>query len=107
MSILGAPAFVISGSPKVGKTRLAVKLAEELDCPIVSFGDHVRSHARTLGETAPTRRFLQDLGQELVGRDPSNIGRSDETQSKTVLRDRRIPDLCQRVLGRDPEENAA
>lgn len=76
MSVLGAPAFIVSGSSKVGKTSIAVKLATDLKCPLVSFGDYVRAQARTLlGDINPNRRFLQNLGQELVSRNPEGVCR--------------------------------
>jgi hypothetical protein len=47
-----------------------------LGCPYISFGDYVRFRARKLlGCTAPTRQFLQDLGQELAGKDPESFCR--------------------------------
>jgi len=76
MSVLGMPVFIVSGAPKVGKTSIAVKLAEDLRCPLVSFGDYVRAQARALlGDISPTRGFLQDLGQELVSRNPERFCR--------------------------------
>jgi hypothetical protein len=76
MPVLGIPAYVFSGSPKVGKTSLSKRLANELGCPFASFGDYVRSRARVLlGDVTPDRRFLQDLGQELVRRDPEGFCR--------------------------------
>ncbi len=84
MFILGAPVFIIGGSPKVGKSSLAAKLSKELNCPLLSFGDHVRARARILlGNVAPTRYFLQDLGQELVSQDPETFCR--EVLSSAVL----------------------
>lgn len=77
MPILTAPAFVISGSPKVGKTALASRLAGELQCPVVSFGDYVRVRAQDLlGNAVPTRQFLQDLGEKLVRTDPEAFCRN-------------------------------
>jgi dephospho-CoA kinase len=77
MPVLGAPAFVISGSSRAGKTSLGARLANELGCPLASFGDYVRSRARVLlGDVIPTRRYLQDLGQELVRADPEAFCRA-------------------------------
>jgi cytidylate kinase len=78
MSVLGlGPAFVISGASRAGKTSLGVRLSTKLGCPLASFGDHVRSSALLLlGHAIPTRRFLQDLGQELVLNDPEAFCRA-------------------------------
>ena len=44
-------------------------LSNELGCPLVSFGE-VPALALIAGETHPSREALQDLGQELVRREP-------------------------------------
>jgi cytidylate kinase len=61
--------IVFGGSSQTGKTTLARRLADLLQCKFVSFGDNVRSEARRRGIFAPTRKDLQDLGQELVQSD--------------------------------------
>jgi cytidylate kinase len=61
--------IVFGGSSRTGKTTLARRLADLLRCKFVSFGDNVRSEAKRRGILAPTRKDLQDLGQELVQTD--------------------------------------
>ena len=61
--------IVFGGSSHTGKTTLARRLADLLQCKFVSFGDNVRSEAKRRGTLAPTRKDLQDLGQELVQSD--------------------------------------
>jgi len=58
--------IVFGGSSQTGKTTLARMLADLLRCKFVSFGDYVRGEARRRGVLSPTRKNLQDLGQELV-----------------------------------------
>jgi cytidylate kinase len=55
-----------SGLPQTGKTTLSRRLALELRCKFVSFGDFVRQEALKRGIVNATRRDLQDLGQDLV-----------------------------------------
>jgi len=55
-----------SGLPQTGKTTLSRRLALELRCKFVSFGDFVRQEAIKRGIANATRRDLQDLGQDLV-----------------------------------------
>jgi cytidylate kinase len=61
--------IAFSGLPQTGKTTLARRLAKELKCKFVSFGDFVRQEAVRRGIEKPTRRDLQDLGQALVTED--------------------------------------
>jgi cytidylate kinase len=61
--------IVFGGSSRTGKTTLARRLADLLRCKFVSFGDNVRTEASKRGISSPTRRYLQDLGQELVQTD--------------------------------------
>jgi cytidylate kinase len=61
--------IVFGGSSHTGKTTLARRLADLLQCKFVSFGDNVRSEAKKRGILAPTRKNLQDLGQELIQTD--------------------------------------
>jgi cytidylate kinase len=61
--------IVFGGSSHTGKTTLARRLADLLQCKFVSFGDYVRAEARRRGILSPTRKNLQDLGQELVQAD--------------------------------------
>jgi hypothetical protein len=71
MSVLMPPVFLISGSSRVGKTSLAKEIARLVDGSFVSFGDHVRSIAISISDrNANNRKILQDLGQQLVDRDP-------------------------------------
>ena len=60
-----------SGLPQTGKTTLSRRLALELRCKFVSFGDFVRQEAIKRGIVNATRRDLQDLGQDLV---TENVG---------------------------------
>lgn len=63
-----APKFILafSGGLGVGKSSLTKKLAERLDWPRLSFGDHVRKLAQENGMDAGDRAVLQQLGQALV-----------------------------------------
>jgi cytidylate kinase len=61
--------IIFGGSSQTGKTTLARRLADLLQCKFVSFGDNVRSEAKRRGVFDPTRKDLQDLGQELVQSD--------------------------------------
>jgi hypothetical protein len=71
MSLLSAPIFAISGSPRVGKTSLGEEVSRRLGCSFTSFGDYVRFVAQsTSSGSTPNRRALQDLGQQLVEEDP-------------------------------------
>ena len=72
MSVLMPPVFLISGSSRVGKTSLAKEIARLVDGSLVSFGDHVRCIAASISEGSgiTDRKALQDLGQQLVERDP-------------------------------------
>lgn len=58
--------IAFSGLPQTGKTTLALRLADELQCKFVSFGDFVRQQAVRRGMEKPARHDLQDLGQALV-----------------------------------------
>lgn len=71
MLVLMPPVFLLSGSSRVGKTSLAREIARLVDGSFVSFGDHVRSIAISISDrSASNRKILQDLGQQLVDRDP-------------------------------------
>lgn len=71
MSVLMPPVFLISGSSRVGKTSLAKEIARLVDGSFVSFGDYVRFLATSISDgRATNRKILQDLGQQLVERDP-------------------------------------
>jgi adenylate kinase family enzyme len=71
MSLLSAPVFAISGSPRVGKTSLGEEVSRKLGFSFTSFGDYVRSIAKASSSGAASyRRALQDLGQRLVEDDP-------------------------------------
>jgi hypothetical protein len=71
VSFLVPPVFLISGASRVGKTSLATEIARLVRGSFVSFGDHVRSVAASISDgPAFSREALQDLGQQLVERDP-------------------------------------
>jgi len=77
MSILSAPVFAISGSPRVGKTTLGEEMSRRLGFSFTSFGDYVRFIAQSGSEdSVPNRRALQDLGQQLVEADPRSFCRA-------------------------------
>jgi len=61
--------IAFSGLPQTGKTTLARRLADYLQCKFVSFGDFVRNEARKAGIPNPIRKDLQDIGQRLVEAD--------------------------------------
>jgi len=60
--------LAFSGRILSGKTSLAQAVASALGCGIASFGDYVRSVARSRG-LSNTREQLQSLGQSLVAED--------------------------------------
>jgi cytidylate kinase len=64
-----APIIAFSGSSHTGKTTLARLLASHLQCKFASFGEYVRSEASRKAIPRPSRRDLQDMGQNLVERD--------------------------------------
>ena len=61
--------IALCGSSKSGKTTLAKRVAEELHCRVASFGAFVRKDASKKGLTNPTRRQLQDIGNQLATQD--------------------------------------
>jgi len=63
------PIIAFSGSSQTGKTTLGRRLAQELHCKFVSFGDYVREQAKKRGMSNPSREDLQDLGQQLAEAD--------------------------------------
>lgn len=65
--------IIFSGLPETGKTTLSRRLALELGCKFVSFGDFVRQEAARQGIVNPTRQDLQDLGQQLVKTSPERF----------------------------------
>jgi cytidylate kinase len=65
--------IIFSGLPQTGKTTLSRRLALELGCKFVSFGDFVRREAERKGIVNPTRQDLQDLGQQLVKANPERF----------------------------------
>jgi cytidylate kinase len=65
--------IIFSGLPQTGKTTLSRRLALELGCKFVSFGDFVRREATRQGIDNPTRQDLQDLGQQLVKINPERF----------------------------------
>jgi adenylate kinase family enzyme len=93
MSILSAPVFAISGSPRVGKTTLGEEMSRRLGFSFTSFGDYVRSIAQSVSDdSVPNRRALQDLGQQLVEADPRSfcsavLERSRGTSSNPLVID--------------------
>lgn len=61
--------IALCGSSKSGKTTLAERIAIELHCPVASFGAFVRKAAGERGLSSPTRRQLQDIGNQLATED--------------------------------------
>lgn len=61
--------IAFTGLPQTGKTTLARRLADHLQCKFVSFGDFVRNEAKKVGIANPIRKDLQDIGQRLVETD--------------------------------------
>lgn len=61
--------IALCGSSKSGKTNLAKRLAEELHCQVASFGAFVRKEASKKGLANPTRRQLQDIGNQMATQD--------------------------------------
>lgn len=57
--------LAFSGSIASGKSSLSLLIAKELNWPYVSFGDYVRSVARSRGLRA-SRQVLQAVGQSLI-----------------------------------------
>jgi dephospho-CoA kinase len=58
-----------TGSPQTGKSTLARMLGKHLAFKVVSCGEYVRMIAKQRSIGRPTRRELQDIGQQLVERD--------------------------------------
>jgi dephospho-CoA kinase len=61
-----AVAVGVAGRIGSGKTTLASELATRIGCPLASFGEFVRSVARTRNLESTDRTILQDLGDELI-----------------------------------------
>jgi len=112
MSILSAPVFAISGSPRVGKTTLGEEMSRRLGFSFTSFGEYVRSIAQSVSDdSVPNRRALQDLGQQLVETDPRSfcgavLERSRGTSSNPLVIDglrhvRILPILRELLPNRD------
>ena len=60
----------LSGPMGSGKSTLSRALAEKFDADLLAFGGYVRAYAEARGLTAGGRSCLQDIGQQLVERDP-------------------------------------
>jgi dephospho-CoA kinase len=61
----------IAGKIASGKSTLARALAVRLSAKRLGFGDYVRAIAVSRGLDSGDRQTLQDLGQELVTKDPA------------------------------------
>jgi len=61
--------IAFGGSSQTGKTTLARKLADLLQCKFASFGDYVRDEAKRRGKAVSARQDLQDIGAELAEQD--------------------------------------
>ncbi len=59
-------ALGLAGRIGSGKTSLASELARRMECPLASFGDHVRSVARERDLDDSDRKVLQTVGDELI-----------------------------------------
>lgn len=66
--------FAFSGEIASGKSTLSEAVAQSLGCPRVSFGNYIRAEATRLG-LPDDRRTLQDIGRELVVKDPEGLCR--------------------------------
>jgi adenylate kinase family enzyme len=112
MSILNVPVFLLSGSPRMGKTTLAKEIAKIVRGTSVSFGDHVRFvAASTFDGSTLSRKDLQDLGQQLVKSDPRGfcaavLGDAAENASSPLVVDglrhlSLLPIIREMLPGRD------
>jgi hypothetical protein len=61
------PVIALSGRINAGKSTIARALSDQLEWPLASFGDYVRSEAERLGRSQD-RENLQELGSELIHR---------------------------------------
>lgn len=62
--------IALAGPVGSGKSTLARALAKKLDVNLLAFGEYVRAYAKGHGLDAESRLVLQDIGQQLVERDP-------------------------------------
>ncbi len=61
--------LAFAGKIGSGKTTLAKAVADILGCPLVSFGNYVRTLAQSSGLDANSRKVLQDMGEALIRED--------------------------------------
>jgi dephospho-CoA kinase len=66
--------LAFSGGIATGKSTLSQAVAMSLGCPRVSFGSYMRAEATRRG-LPDDRKTLQDIGKELVARDPEGLCR--------------------------------
>jgi dephospho-CoA kinase len=62
--------IALAGPIGSGKSTLSRALAETLDADLLAFGEYVRAYAKDHGLAAESRSVLQNVGQQLVERDP-------------------------------------
>jgi dephospho-CoA kinase len=72
----------LSGPSGTGKTTVAKAIARTLGWPLASFGDYVRTVARTQGLDDSSRDVLEGLGELLVEEDVERFCRSVLTHFK-------------------------
>jgi dephospho-CoA kinase len=62
--------IALAGPIGSGKSTLSRALAAKLNADLLAFGEYLRAYAKDHGLAAESRSVLQDIGQQLVERDP-------------------------------------